>query len=114
MTNISILTIVLISVLTLALLFPGETLQIVAELKRQLRQKLVRRSGKQAAQELAQSFRSRALENGYDTELIEEVLEEHYGITMAAIGVGIAPAGYAGTTKARKGLEKIRFEFSLF
>ena len=35
-------------------------------------------------------------------------IEEHYGVTMAAIGAGIAPDGYSGTPAARKGLEKIR------
>lgn len=35
-------------------------------------------------------------------------IEEHYGVTMAAIGAGIAPDGYSQTPVARKGLEKIR------
>ena len=35
-------------------------------------------------------------------------IEEHYGVTMAAIGAGIAPDGYSGAPAARKGLEKIR------
>jgi len=35
-------------------------------------------------------------------------IEEHYGVTMAAIGVGIAPDNYSQTPKAKKGLEKIR------
>jgi len=35
-------------------------------------------------------------------------IEEHYGVTMAAIGVGIAPDDYRRTPAAKKGLEKIR------
>ena len=35
-------------------------------------------------------------------------IEEHYGVTMAAIGVGMAPEHYRNTAAARKGLEKIR------
>ena len=35
-------------------------------------------------------------------------IEEHYGVTMAAIGVGRAPDGYSKTAAAKKGLEKIR------
>ena len=35
-------------------------------------------------------------------------IEEHYGVTMAAIGVGMAPEDYSKTAAARKGLEKIR------
>lgn len=35
-------------------------------------------------------------------------IEEHYGVTMAAIGVGIAPDNYSRTPVAKAGLEKIR------
>ncbi|HUY91653.1 MAG TPA: prenyltransferase/squalene oxidase repeat-containing protein [Pirellulales bacterium] len=34
--------------------------------------------------------------------------DDHFGATMAAIGVGAAPEGYAQTEKAQAGLEKIR------
>jgi squalene-hopene/tetraprenyl-beta-curcumene cyclase len=34
--------------------------------------------------------------------------EEHYGVTMAALGVGIAPDNYDQTPAAKRGLEKIR------
>jgi squalene-hopene/tetraprenyl-beta-curcumene cyclase len=35
-------------------------------------------------------------------------LDDHYGVTMAAIGVASAPGGYAGTPQARRGLEGVR------
>lgn len=35
-------------------------------------------------------------------------LNEHYGVTLAAVGVGIAPDGYADTTAAMTGLAGIR------
>jgi squalene-hopene/tetraprenyl-beta-curcumene cyclase len=35
-------------------------------------------------------------------------IEEHYGVTMAAIGAGIAPDDYSQTPVAKKGLGKIR------
>ena len=35
-------------------------------------------------------------------------VDDHYGVTMAAIGVGMAPDGYRKTPAAQKGLEKIR------
>ncbi len=35
-------------------------------------------------------------------------IEEHYGVTMAAIGVGVAPEDYRRTPAAKQGLEKIR------
>ena len=34
--------------------------------------------------------------------------DDHYGVTFAALGVGIAPGGYAETEVARQGLEGIR------
>ena len=35
-------------------------------------------------------------------------VDDHYGVTMAAIGVGIAPDGYSKMQAAQKGLDKIR------
>jgi hypothetical protein len=35
-------------------------------------------------------------------------LDDHFGVTMAAIGVGTAPDHYADTPQARKGLDQIR------
>ncbi|MCR4414784.1 MAG: squalene--hopene cyclase [Thermoguttaceae bacterium] len=35
-------------------------------------------------------------------------VDDHYGVTVAAIGVGAAPDGYARTPAARAGLDKIR------
>ena len=38
-------------------------------------------------------------------------IDDHYGVTMAALGVGIAPDNYRDTTAAKKGLENIRRYF---
>ncbi|MBA7640289.1 hypothetical protein ES703_47954 [subsurface metagenome] len=38
-------------------------------------------------------------------------IDDHYGVTMAAIGVGAAPDKYSQTSAAKKGLEKIREYF---
>ena len=35
-------------------------------------------------------------------------IDDHYGVTLAALTVGIAPGGYAETPQARKGLENLR------
>jgi squalene-hopene/tetraprenyl-beta-curcumene cyclase len=35
-------------------------------------------------------------------------IDDHFGVTMAAIGAGLAPGGYADTPATRAGLEKIR------
>jgi squalene-hopene/tetraprenyl-beta-curcumene cyclase len=39
-------------------------------------------------------------------------IDDHYGVTMAALGVGVAPGGYAGTPAAKAGLEGIRKYFA--
>lgn len=38
-------------------------------------------------------------------------IDDHYGVTMAAIGVGVAPDKYSQTPAVQKGLEKIRQYF---
>jgi len=38
-------------------------------------------------------------------------IDDHYGVTMAALGVGMAPDDYAQTPVAKEGLEKIRSYF---
>jgi len=38
-------------------------------------------------------------------------IDDHYGVTMAAIGVGVAPDNYSEMPAAKKGLEKIRQYF---
>lgn len=35
-------------------------------------------------------------------------LDDHYGVTLALIGVGAAPEGYADTPQAKAGIEKLR------
>jgi squalene-hopene/tetraprenyl-beta-curcumene cyclase len=35
-------------------------------------------------------------------------IDDHYGVTLAALTVGIAPGGYAETPQARAGLERLR------
>jgi len=35
-------------------------------------------------------------------------IDDHYGVTLAALAVGIAPDGYAQTPQARAGLDKLR------
>jgi squalene-hopene/tetraprenyl-beta-curcumene cyclase len=35
-------------------------------------------------------------------------IDDHYGVTLAALAVGLAPGGYAQTPQARAGLEKLR------
>jgi squalene-hopene/tetraprenyl-beta-curcumene cyclase len=39
---------------------------------------------------------------------VPSALDDHFGVTTAAIGVTAAPEGYAGTPQARRGLDGIR------
>jgi squalene-hopene/tetraprenyl-beta-curcumene cyclase len=38
-------------------------------------------------------------------------IDDHYGATVAALAVGLAPGGYAQSTQARAGLDKLRTYF---
>ena len=38
-------------------------------------------------------------------------IDDHYGVTIAALTVGMAPGGYAETSQSRAGLEKLRTYF---
>ena len=50
-------------------------------------------------------------DGGFDWEKSNQPpseIDDHFGATMAVIGVGVAPDGYAATPTARAGLDKIR------
>jgi len=49
--------------------------------------------------------------NWFDGNEPPSEIDDHFGVTMAAIGVGSAPEDYASTPPARKGLERIRGYF---
>jgi len=38
-------------------------------------------------------------------------IDDHYGVTIAALAIGVAPDGYAETPRSRAGLEKLRVYF---
>jgi hypothetical protein len=43
-------------------------------------------TGKKAAQELAHRFHQRALADGYDPELVEQVFKEYEGVVVERLG----------------------------
>ena len=50
-------------------------------------------------------------DGGFDWEKSQQPpseIDDHFGATMAVIGVGVAPDGYAATPAAQAGLDKIR------
>ena len=56
--------------------YPQETLDLVAELRRQFRRKVIQRAGNQAVQELARQLRAEARRMGIPTALADQVIEE--------------------------------------
>ena len=59
---------------------------VIAELKRQIRLRLIRRSGTQAARELSKALHDYATHTGIEPELVEQVLAEHYAMIVERIG----------------------------
>jgi squalene-hopene/tetraprenyl-beta-curcumene cyclase len=46
--------------------------------------------------------------NWYKCNLPPMEIDDHYGVTLAAVAAGVAPENYTGTESARKGLDGIR------
>ena len=49
--------------------------------------------------------------NWPDCDYAPMEIDDHYGVTIAALTVGVAPGGYAETPQSRAGLEKLRTYF---
>jgi len=60
-----------------ALLYPHEALRVIAALKRRINGFVVRRASQRSARKLAQQFRTQALSEGCEPEMIEDILAEH-------------------------------------
>ena len=56
--------------------YPQEALDLVAELRRRFRRKVIQRAGNQAVQELARQLRAEARRMGIPTAIVEQVIEE--------------------------------------
>jgi capsid protein len=56
--------------------YPQETVDMVAGLRRQFRQKVIQRTGNQAVQELARQLRAEARRMGIPTAIADQVIEE--------------------------------------
>ena len=73
-------------ILACSFLFPQEAISIVAELKRQLRLRVIRRTGTNGAKELADRLQRYASDSGIPSELVEEVLAEHHDKIVERLG----------------------------
>ena len=75
---------------TLVFTLPHETRALFAELKRQLRLWVIRYTGEQAAQKLAQNFYWSAVHKGHDPKLVKKILDENWEIICDRLGTPLA------------------------
>ncbi|MCP4284767.1 MAG: hypothetical protein GY792_09990 [Gammaproteobacteria bacterium] len=66
--------------------FPQETRAWLVEMKHRYRQYIMRRTGRQAAQEMAQAFYHEAVRDGFDPDLVRQVLKEYEEETITRLG----------------------------
>jgi len=83
---INLLVITIITAAAWASLFPEQALDIIGELKRQLRQRVIRRTGENGAKELEYRLHRYARQRGIDQEIVEEVLAEHHALIVERLG----------------------------
>ena len=83
---INLLVITIITAAAWASLFPEQALDLISELKRQLRLRVIRRTGEDAAKELENRLYQIASQRGIDPEIVEEVLAEHHALIVERLG----------------------------
>ena len=76
----------LIASISWAYLFPEQALAALAELKRQIRLRIIHRAGMEATKQVAKNLRRYAFENGIECDLVEEVLAEHQDMIVERVG----------------------------
>jgi hypothetical protein len=81
----TLITIIIFSV-AWATLFPQEAMAVIAEFKRQLRLRVIRRSGTEGAKQLALALHQFAREQGIEAEIVDEVLAEHHDRIVERVG----------------------------
>ena len=81
----TLVTIIIFSV-ACATLFPQQAMTVIAELKRQLRLRVIRRSGTEGAKQLALALHQFGREQGIDSEIVDEVLADHHDMIMDRVG----------------------------
>ena len=83
---IKLIVIFLIGVTSWAYLFPEQALAILAEFKRQLRLRIIHRTGSEAVKQLGSNLHRFAIEEGIETDLVEEVLAENQDLIVERLG----------------------------
>ena len=87
---VNLLVIGVISAAGWASLFPQEALAVIAELKRQLRQRVISRAGKHGAKELERKLYEIASQRGIDRECVKELLAEQHALIVERLGEKVA------------------------
>ena len=83
---LKLVVIFLIAVTTWAYLFPEQAIATLAELKRQIRLRLIRQAGENAATDLRRKLHLFASENKIEAELVDEVLAENHDLIVERLG----------------------------
>ena len=83
---LKLVVIFLIAVTTWAYLFPDQTMATLAELKRQIRLRIIRQAGENAAKDLRRNLHLFASENEIEAGLVEEVLAENHDLIVERLG----------------------------
>ena len=87
---VNLLVIGVISAAGWASLFPQEALAIIAKLKSQLRQRVIRRTGEDDAKEVERRLHEIASHRGIDPECVKEVLTEQHAWIVERLGEKVA------------------------
>lgn len=70
----------------LAQTYPAAVRALVAELKHRLRLHLIRHEGEKATQEFIHEFWDKAISDGFDDELVDEVINMHKHEAVKRLG----------------------------
>jgi hypothetical protein len=82
----NLIVIFLIALASWAYLFPEQAIAALAELKRQIRLRVIRQAGENAATDLRRNLHLFASENEIEAELVEEVLAENHDLIIERLG----------------------------
>ena len=87
---INTLVFIILSATAWLIMFPQEALTMMAEHKRRLRLRVIRRTGIAGAEEVRRQLYARAARQGIDPILVEQVLAEHYQAMVERLGSAYA------------------------
>ena len=75
---------------TWVIIFPQQAQALIAELKRRLRLWVIQQTGERAARSVARELYRKAVQAGYDPDLVKETLDEDWDIICERLGRPIA------------------------